>query len=74
MTIDELKILLHINAMGKFSDLFGRIDAEWIKNNPELMLEVYNLMCAELDRRKEVIENQHEKELLLSAMIVDREK
>lgn len=60
--------------MGKFIDLFGRIDAEWIKRNPELMLEVYNLMCAELDRRKEVIEMQREKELLLSAMIVDREK
>ena len=55
--------------MANFKDVFKQIDTEWIKEHPELMLETFNLLCAELDRRKEVIEILREKEMMLTAII-----
>ena len=59
--------------MTKFSDIFKQVDEQWIAEHPELMMETFRLLCAELDRRSEIIQEMREKELLLTAMVYDKE-
>lgn len=53
----------------KFRDLVKGIDEEWIKENPKTMLDLFELMSKELDRRKEVIQMKNKEVLLLSTLL-----
>ena len=44
------------------------MDPEWVRQEPELFIELARYMKREMDRRKEIIQNMRRKELLREAL------
>ena len=57
--------------MNRIEELFNVIDVDWVRDNPEEAFLLIQLGKKELDNRKDVIEKQRNKELLLRAIIED---